>query len=67
MIYSGAGTYTVNLTVTNSVGSDSELKTGYIIVTAAPVAPIAAFITDTQSGTLHLPSNSLINQQGPGH
>ncbi len=50
MIYSGAGSYTVNLTVTNSVGSDSELKTGYITVTAAPVAPNAAFITDTQSG-----------------
>ena len=30
--YSTAGTYTVNLTATNSAGSDSEIKTGYITV-----------------------------------
>ena len=32
MIYTGAGTYTVNLTVTNTDGSDSEVKTNYITV-----------------------------------
>jgi len=32
--YTTAGTYSVNLTVTNSGGSDSELKTGYITVNA---------------------------------
>ena len=38
--YSTAGTYNVNLTVTGPGGSDSEVKTGYIVVsnTAAPVA-----------------------------
>jgi len=35
--YTTAGTYTVNLTVTNSVTSDSEVKAGYISVTSAPV------------------------------
>ena len=35
--YLNAGTYTVNLTVTNGVGSDSELKSGCITVTPAPV------------------------------
>nr|WP_275425589.1 DUF3344 domain-containing protein [Methanosarcina horonobensis] len=30
--YSEPGTYTVNLTVTGSGGSDSEVKTGYIVV-----------------------------------
>jgi parallel beta-helix repeat protein len=35
-IYDTAGTYTVNLTVTNAGGSDAELKTDYIVVTAAP-------------------------------
>ena len=35
--YTSAGTYTVNLTVTNSVGADSEVKTGYISVTSVPV------------------------------
>ena len=37
MIYTGAGTYTVNLTVTNTAGSDSEVKTNFITVTTAPV------------------------------
>ena len=32
--YTTAGNYTVNLTVSNVVGSDSELKVGYINVTA---------------------------------
>ncbi|GAB6284757.1 MAG: hypothetical protein STSR0009_09570 [Methanoregula sp.] len=32
--YSSVGTYSVNLTVTNAAGSDSEVKTGYITVTA---------------------------------
>jgi PKD repeat protein len=35
--YTTAGTYTVNLTVTNSVGSDDEVKAGYISVISAPV------------------------------
>ena len=51
-VYSSAGSYTVNLTVTNRAGSDSEVKTGYITVTAAPVAPIAAFTNVTpRTGT----------------
>jgi PKD repeat protein/DMSO/TMAO reductase YedYZ molybdopterin-dependent catalytic subunit len=36
-VYAIAGTYTVNLTVTNGVGSDSEVKTGYISVSSVPV------------------------------
>ena len=35
--YATSGSYTVNLTVTNSVGSDSEVKIGHISVTSAPV------------------------------
>jgi PKD repeat protein len=34
--YSAIGTYTVKLTATNPGGSDTELKTGYITVSAAP-------------------------------
>src|SRR5690606_36870235 len=34
-VYTNAGTYTVNLTVTGPGGSDSEVKTNYITVTAA--------------------------------
>lgn len=33
--YSSTGTYTVSLTVTNAYGSDTETKTGYIVVTAS--------------------------------
>lgn len=35
--YASAGTYTVTLTVTNDEGSDGETKTGYVIVSAAPL------------------------------
>jgi len=52
--YTSPGTYTVNLTVSNAVGCDSEVKTDYITVNAAPVAPIAAFSSDTQTGTAPL-------------
>jgi len=34
--YDSAGTYTVNLTVTNAAGGDDEVKTDYITVTALP-------------------------------
>jgi PKD repeat protein len=33
-LYAAAGTYTVNLTVKNAAGSDSEVKAGYITVSA---------------------------------
>ncbi len=38
--YALAGTYTVNLTVTNANGKDSEVKTGYISVSAPGTNPI---------------------------
>ena len=41
--YTSAGTYTVNLTVTNAGGSDSLKRINYITITASPVAPVAAF------------------------
>ena len=34
-VYTGAGTYTVTLTVSNACGSDQEVKTNYITVTAS--------------------------------
>src|SRR5690606_30743231 len=52
--YPAVGTYTVNLTATNSQGSDSEIKTDYITVIATPVAPVAAFTANTTSGTAPL-------------
>jgi PKD repeat protein len=49
--YSTPGTYTVKLTVTNSVGNDSEIKNGYITVREVLVAPTADFFTNKRSGT----------------
>jgi Zn-dependent metalloprotease len=42
-IYNTMGTYTVTLTATNQFGSDDEVKTNYITVTA-PQPPIADFV-----------------------
>jgi PKD repeat protein len=50
-MYASAGTYTVNLTVTNASGSNSRLCTNSITVTVAPVAPIADFTVNVTSGT----------------
>jgi PKD repeat protein len=49
--YTSAGSYTVNLTVTGPVGSDSEVKTRYIKVTVpSPGKPVAAFSASPASG-----------------
>ncbi|WP_011308636.1 PKD domain-containing protein [Methanosarcina barkeri] len=56
--FTAAGNYTVNLTVTNSVGSNSTVKTDYITVskssTPTEPAPVAAFTADVTSGTAPL-------------
>lgn len=49
--YAAAGNYTVNLTVNGTDGSDSEVKTEYIIVNEPlPAAPVANFTTNVTSG-----------------
>ena len=52
--YSSAGTYTVNLTVTNAGGSNSQLRSSYISVSAPTAAPVAAFSGTPLSGTAPL-------------
>lgn len=52
--YTAAGTYTVNLTATNSAGSDSDTMTNYITTNAAVIAPVAAFTGTPVSGTAPL-------------
>ena len=52
--YTSAGTYTVNLTVTNAGGSTSLKRTNYISVTAPPLAPLAAFTSNVQTGSTPL-------------
>jgi len=51
--YAVAGTYAVSLTVTTSVGSDPEAKTGYITVLAA-TDPAPAFNADVTTGSAPL-------------
>jgi len=51
-IYRNAGTYTVNLTVTNVKGTDS--KTQVLTLTAPPV-PVAGFVANVTSGTSPAP------------
>ncbi len=49
--YTGTGTYSVNLTVTNAGGSNSQLRSSYITVSALPGAPVAAFTGSPLTGT----------------
>ena len=62
--YNSTGTYTVTLTATNAVGSDSETKTNYITVNACN-APVANFIGSPTIGRrpahreLHRPVDEL--------
>jgi PKD repeat protein len=54
-IYNSPGTYSVNLTVTNSGGNDSELKTNYIsVLTPPPAPPVANFTGTPRSGNAPL-------------
>ncbi len=52
--YTSPGTYSVNLTVTNAGGSNSQLRSSYVTVSALPVAPVAAFTGSPLTGTAPL-------------
>ncbi len=56
--YAATGNYTVNLTVTNAGGSDSETKTGYITVAEPPVnPPVVNFAGEPRVGSAPLRVN----------
>jgi len=55
--YNTAGTYDVSLTATNSFGSDTETKTGYIEVVTGSIAPVADFTANTTT----IPEGGSIN------
>jgi PKD repeat protein len=49
-IYTNQGTYTVSLTTTNAGGSDTEIKTGYVVVTAgATPTPVTKTFSTTDA------------------
>src|SRR5665647_3565605 len=52
--YSGAGKYTVGLTVTNAAGSNSVTKSSHINVATALKAPVASFSASSTSGKVPL-------------
>ncbi len=53
--YTSAGDYTVNLTVANEGGNNSEVKTEYIVVSEPlPDAPVSNFTANQTSGTAPL-------------
>ncbi|WP_394698737.1 DUF3344 domain-containing protein [uncultured Methanoregula sp.] len=52
--FASAGTYTVNLTATNSAGSNSHKITNFITVSAAPVPPVSAFSANRTTGMVPL-------------
>lgn len=63
--YTTNGSYTVSLTVTNSVGPDTETKPAYIVVQPAPVPPTAQFSGTPTDG--HVPLTvQFTDQSAPG-
>jgi PKD repeat protein len=52
-VYSGDGTYTVTLTETNAIGSNTTTQSGYVVV-GAVVAPVADFSASPTAGTAPL-------------
>src|SRR5439155_82 len=52
--YSAPGSYTVKLTATNTAGSNTTTKVGYITVTLPPPPPAADFSGSPTSGTAPL-------------
>lgn len=64
-VYSTAGIYTVSLTVSNGLGSDTETKTGYITVNPNTNPPTADFTADvttvTVGGTVNFTDLSIDN------
>jgi PKD repeat protein len=61
--YTGAGSYTVSLTVTNAAGSDDEVKPDYITVTIEP--PVAAFVGEPTYGVVPLTVDFTDQSTGP--
>ncbi len=53
-VYATPGTYTVSLTATNLAGSNTTVKTSFIMVTAAAVVPVAEFSATPTGGVAPL-------------
>jgi PKD repeat protein len=64
--YTSAGNYTVKLSVTNASGTDTEIKTGYIVVSAAGIIPKPTPAPVT-SITVTSPSGGETWQRGTTH
>ncbi len=63
--YTAPGSYTVTLTVSNSFGSDDEIKEDYIVATGSPVLPHSFYGNVTLHGS-PAPVDTMIEAQGTG-
>ena len=66
--YNAAGTYTVKLTVTNTAGTDNEIKTNYITVTDSRADLVISNLqvpNNPQVGTSY-PVSFIVTNNGPG-
>jgi len=63
--FNANGQYTVALSVTTSVGTDTGTKTNYIVVSPAPVPPTAQFSGTPTDGVIPL-TVSFTDQSAPG-
>lgn len=55
--FNESGIYTVQLTVTNSAGSDTKQLINFINVSSAGISPVANFTADSTAGTIPLTVN----------
>ncbi len=62
--FAGAGTYPVSLTVTNSDGTDTETKTGYIVLTNPPPPHVDDEGPPANPGAPQQPVNVTVNVGG---
>ncbi len=63
-IYTAAGNYTINLTVTNALGSSAAQKTGYIRIAPVAVPLDANFTSDLAFGPAPLAVNFMDLSEG---
>lgn len=62
--YSAAGNYTVTLTVNNSAGTDTKVKTGFVTVKTIPPKLLANFTATPTSGNASLSVSFIDNSTG---
>lgn len=58
-VYAASGTYSVKLIVTNGIGTDSILKTNFIVVDSIPVSGFGSSVSDSTVSFINSSSNAV--------